>query len=185
MASLLSSDITPVFLPPGASVLLASRVFSLLSARVYQTNTLVLLGLACLYFILGKLWLIYQKKIAQSEIKRVAGCQPAVGYPHRERIFGLDLLWICTKALRNHNFLETTGEIVHRGRNTIEYLVLGKKAIITIEPENVKTILSLKFQDFGLGRARKQSLKPLFGEGIFNVDGMMWNVSCERFLRMR
>jgi hypothetical protein len=179
MEFLLSSDITLVFLHPRASILLVNRGFSLLSAKIYQTETLVVLSLACLYLVLYKSWLNYRKNIAQSEMKRVAGCQPAVGYPHRERILGLDLLWICTKSLRNHTFLETTRAIVCRGRNTVEYLVVGNKAVITIEPENVKTILSLKFQDFGLGQARKQSLKPLFGEGIFNVDGMMWNVSCE------
>jgi len=179
MASLLSSRIILVFLTPDTSRLLVNRVFSLLSAKIYQTETLVMLGLACLYLGLYESWLCYQKIVTQDELKRIAGCQPAVGYPHRERILGLDLLWVCTKSLRNHNFLETSKELIFQGRNTVEYLVLGNKAIITVEPENVKTIHSLKFQDFGLGQARKLSLKPLFGDGIFNVDGMMWNVSCK------
>jgi hypothetical protein len=181
MAHLLSSDIFPIFLPPSASMLLINRVFSLLSAKVYHTETLVMLGLACLYAVLYKSWLNFQKRVEQSKLKRLVGCRPAVGYPHRERILGLDLLWILMKSLRNHRFLEKTREIVYQGRNTIEYLALGNIAIITIEPENVKTILSLKFQDFGLGKPRKQSLRPLFGDGIFNVDGMMWNVSCDFF----
>jgi hypothetical protein len=140
-----------------------------------------MLGLACLYAVLYKSWLSFQKGVNHRKLKRLVGCQPAVGYPHRERILGLDLLWILMKSLRNHRFLEKTREIVYQGRNTIEYLALGNKAIITIEPENVKTILSLKFRDFGLGKPRKQSLRPLFGDGIFNVDGMMWNVSCDFF----
>jgi hypothetical protein len=177
MASLISSDINSVFLPPSVSLVLVNRVFNLVSAKMHQTETLAVLSLACLYLVLYKSWLNYRKHITQDEIKRAAGCQPAVGYPHCERILGLDLLWISIKSLRNHTFLETTKEMLYRGRNTVEYLVLGNTAVITVEPENIKTILSSKFQDFGLGQVRKKALKPLFGEGIFNVDGMMWNVS--------
>lgn len=177
MASLISSDVNPVFLPPSVSLVVVNRVFNLVLAKIHQTETLAILSLACLYLVLYKSWLNYRKHITHVEMKRAEGCRPAVGYPHRERILGLDLLWISMKSLQNHTFLETTREILYRGRNSIEYLVLGNTAVITIEPENIKTILSSKFQDFGLGQARKKSLEPLFGDGIFNVDGMMWNVS--------
>jgi hypothetical protein len=177
MSFILSSNVTPVILSPGASMLLINRVFTLLSAKVYQTEITIAVGLLCLYLFLYMSWSKYRKSIAHSRLKQQERCQPAVGYPHRDRILGLDLLWKLTKALQNHTFLETTRELLQQEYNTIEYLVLGNKAIVTIEPENVKTILSSKFQEFGLGNPRKRSLKPLFGDGIFNVDGMMWNVS--------
>lgn len=45
--------------------------------------------------------------------------------------------------------------------------------IQTSEPENVKTILSLKFKDYSFG-AREQAFEPLLGHGIFNADGERW-----------
>lgn len=45
--------------------------------------------------------------------------------------------------------------------------------IATAEPENIKTILSLKFKDFSLGQ-REQAFAPLLGHGIFNSDGEKW-----------
>jgi cytochrome P450 len=49
-------------------------------------------------------------------------------------------------------------------------------AIATIEPENVKTILSLKFKDYSLG-VRRKAFSPLLGQGIFNADGHTWATS--------
>lgn len=45
--------------------------------------------------------------------------------------------------------------------------------IATCEPLNVKTVLSLKFKDYGFAN-RQASLYPLLGHGIFNADGERW-----------
>ncbi|THC87040.1 hypothetical protein EYZ11_013514 [Aspergillus tanneri] len=50
---------------------------------------------------------------------------------------------------------------------------LQRCAILTIEPENIKTILSLKFKDYGISH-RLKPFKPLLGEGIFDTDGDHW-----------
>jgi cytochrome P450 len=47
----------------------------------------------------------------------------------------------------------------------------------TIEPENVKTVLSTKFEDFCLGNRRAKTLIPVFGHGIFDTDGPAWERS--------
>jgi cytochrome P450 len=47
----------------------------------------------------------------------------------------------------------------------------------TIEPENVKTILSTKFGDYSLGRRRKEVFIPFLGHGIFSNDGASWERS--------
>jgi cytochrome P450 len=47
---------------------------------------------------------------------------------------------------------------------------------ITTDPENVETILSTKFEDYGLGSRATASL-PLLGEGIFSQDGQPWKRS--------
>ena len=60
---------------------------------------------------------------------------------------------------------------------TVSYLHLGRQAVLTADPENLKVMLAKNFQDFGLGDTRKDGLKPLFGSGIFNFDGQVWQVS--------
>ena len=49
--------------------------------------------------------------------------------------------------------------------------------ILTIEPENVKTMLSTKFNDYSLGRRRREVFIPFFGHGIFDTDGKEWERS--------
>lgn len=49
--------------------------------------------------------------------------------------------------------------------------------ISTIEPENVKTILATKFQDYSLGKGRQEVFGPIFGDGIFTQDGKGWERS--------
>ncbi len=60
--------------------------------------------------------------------------------------------------------------------NTWTASALGSSFIMTIEPENIKTILASKFDDFGLG-GRPQNFSPLLTGGIFVTDGEPWKHS--------
>ena len=53
---------------------------------------------------------------------------------------------------------------------------LGRTLVMTIEPENIKTILANKFDDFGLGK-RLKAFSPLLTGGIFVNDGEPWKHS--------
>lgn len=50
-------------------------------------------------------------------------------------------------------------------------------AIVTCEPENFKSILSLKFSDYKLRKIRKRGFHSLLGKGIFTTDGIEWEHS--------
>lgn len=50
---------------------------------------------------------------------------------------------------------------------------------MTIEPENVKTMLATNFKDWNLPDMRKDAFIPLFGRGIFTTDGAEWQHSRE------
>ncbi|EAW10679.1 LOW QUALITY PROTEIN: uncharacterized protein ACLA_051510 [Aspergillus clavatus NRRL 1] len=54
--------------------------------------------------------------------------------------------------------------------NTFTVQELQRRAIAVIEPENIKTVLSLNFKDYGI-RYCLELFRPLLGEGIFNTDG--------------
>ena len=49
--------------------------------------------------------------------------------------------------------------------------------IYTIEPDNVKTILSTKFEDWRITPRRYQVFGPVIGPGIFVVNGAAWERS--------
>jgi cytochrome P450 len=48
---------------------------------------------------------------------------------------------------------------------------------LTIEPENIKTVLATNFKDFSLGKRRHDNFFPLLGDGIFTLDGAGWEHS--------
>jgi cytochrome P450 len=48
------------------------------------------------------------------------------------------------------------------------------KALYTIEPENVKTMLSTKFSDYHRPRTMPNALDPVMGQGVFTSNGAAW-----------
>jgi cytochrome P450 len=56
--------------------------------------------------------------------------------------------------------------------------VVGCVSIIaTIEPDNIKTMLASKFEDFDVGVRRARAFSPLLGNGIFCADSTRWQYS--------
>ena len=106
------------------------------------------------------------------------GCKAAKKLPQMDPFLGLDLLYSSLRALKRHTFIEESKSRFDRTGNTFQSHMVGRNAILTIEPENLKTMLSLKFKDFGLGPQRKAFL-PLLGAGIFTTDGAAWQHSRE------
>jgi hypothetical protein len=96
---------------------------------------------------------------------------------HLDPILGLDILWHYGKAVAQGRLLEWTRGLLTTTGPTFSWLYLGRQAILTLDPVNLKTMLSDRFDDFGLGDTRKNGLRPLFGSGIFNSDGAIWKVS--------
>ncbi|KAI4086117.1 MAG: hypothetical protein LQ344_007830 [Seirophora lacunosa] len=70
----------------------------------------------------------------------------------------------------------------------IEQTLLGNTGLVTLDPENIETMLSTRFEDFGFG-PRRDAFYRLLGEGIFNQDGPPWKHSREllrrQFVRMQ
>ena len=59
---------------------------------------------------------------------------------------------------------------------TIRIGLWGVTGYITTDPENISTILSERFEDYGLG-ARRIAALPLLRDGIFSQDGHAWKHS--------
>jgi len=57
---------------------------------------------------------------------------------------------------------------------TLKHKFLGAEAIGTIEPQNLRAMLSTHFEDWSL-EPRPQIMGPLFGRGIFTQGGASWS----------
>ena len=107
------------------------------------------------------------------QFARGHGCQTVARSVNKDPFLGLDTIPGTIRALRQHKLLERSCELFRVYGNTFAVKELQRRAIVTVEPENIKTILSLKFKDYGIGH-RLEPFKPLLGKGIFDTDGDHW-----------
>lgn len=84
------------------------------------------------------------------------------------------------RAIKTQKALETTkARFDSVGADTSQVKIFGQTLFATIEPENLKSILSLDFKNWGLGDDRKKVMIPFLGEGILETDGEKWHQSRE------
>lgn len=119
------------------------------------------------------IYLSIRRFFIRRQFARRHGCQKVARSFSKEPFLGLDTIPMSYRALRQHRMLELNCELFRVYGNTFTLKELLRNAILTTEPENIKTILSLKFKDYGLG-FRLEPFKPLLGKGIFDTDGDHW-----------
>ena len=95
-------------------------------------------------------------------------------FPQFEQILGLHHVFRIITALAHNDYVESMYKRFLNGNKTYSVTILGVKWIQTVEPANVRYILSTKFEDFDLGRKRSRAFLPLMGKGIFTTDGEDW-----------
>lgn len=69
--------------------------------------------------------------------------------------------------------------------NKLEYLpftaeinqLVSTRLIFTIDPENIKAVLTGQFHDYGKGESFHQEWKEFLGDSIFATDGELWSSS--------
>lgn len=106
------------------------------------------------------------------------GCKPVRRFPEVENPFFEWRFVVKTmKAYRKHRLMELVRDRYNRLGYTIRAKVMFKYIYQTAEPENIKTILATKFNDWSLPDGRKRALIPLLGQGIFTSDGAAWQHS--------
>jgi cytochrome P450 len=116
----------------------------------------------------------------QSVVSKANGCKPVPRFPHKDPVFGLDFFIEGGKLLKSGFFLRRTQERfteVNNGVNTYSHLMMGKRMVVTTEPEIIKTVLATKFKNFEMPARRKDAFLPLLGHGIFTTDGKEWEAS--------
>ncbi|KAH4051275.1 hypothetical protein HBI38_030160 [Parastagonospora nodorum] len=121
-------------------------------------------------------WFLYTRitlYLARQRFKKENGCKPCTSVFNKDPIFGIDVIKIQTTNSKKHIMLEENKKRFEKLGNTFHTRTVTIPIIATCEPENVKTILSLKFKDYSLSH-RQDAFAPLLGHGIFNADGEPW-----------
>lgn len=132
--------------------------------------TFVVVGALLTYLIVSRLQL-YR---ARRRIIRQNGCEPSPKRYHKDPILGWDVMKENIYNKNKRTMLKRNEERFREmGINTFPSRMLWMPMILTCEPENVKTMLSLKFKDYSFGN-RYHAFAPLLGDGIFNSDGEKW-----------
>ncbi|KAK2036823.1 hypothetical protein LZ31DRAFT_482681 [Colletotrichum somersetense] len=84
------------------------------------------------------------------QFARDHGCKPVTRSMSKDPFLGLDTIPESIRACRQH------------------YIFKRNREFFT--PENIKTVLLLKFKNYGIGH-RLEAFKTLLGKGIFDTDG--------------
>ncbi|EZG04409.1 hypothetical protein H106_05341 [Trichophyton rubrum CBS 735.88] len=128
-------------------------------------------------FVLYRFALYVHTALARRRAAKEHGCKAAPAYPDFDPIFGLGLVFEAIKSNKHDTFLEDVRNRYLKYGNTFTSKLTGLPIITTCEPENVKTVLAIKFNDYQLPPRRKAGFRELFGNGVFTNDGSDWEHS--------
>ncbi|KAK3316908.1 N-alkane-inducible cytochrome P450, partial [Apodospora peruviana] len=108
-------------------------------------------------------------------MKRQNGCLPPKKLPQIDPFLGTDVVLQNLTAARKFGFLNLL-----KSRHTANGLTFTtntyfRTTINTCDPVLIQNVLSLQFQDFGMGPLRRRSASPLLGRGIFTTDDQVWH----------
>lgn len=132
--------------------------------------TFIAAGVLLSYFLYTRITLY----LARQRMKKEHGCKPCTTVFNKDPIFGSDVMRMMMRNSKKRIMLqENQKRFETLGTNTFWTRGVTLPIIATCEPENVKTILSLKFKDYSFGN-RQTAFTPLLGHGIFNADGERW-----------
>ncbi|KAE8378007.1 cytochrome P450 alkane hydroxylase [Aspergillus bertholletiae] len=114
--------------------------------------------------------------LTRSKIKRAHGCLPPVQYKQWENVIGIQYFLKRLQVAKTDRLLQDGLDRYKQYGNTYSVSMMGSTMFLTMEPENVKAILSTNFEDYVLG-SRLKVFGPLLGSGIFTTDGSRWQHS--------
>jgi hypothetical protein len=107
---------------------------------------------------------------------RIHGCKPAVLYPHRDWLLGIDWVTDMVKAVDSHSLLQEWDRLFRELGDTYVASPAGSRIVMTSDPENVKALLATQFESWPIGGVRQSfALLALGRHAIFSVNGPEWH----------
>ncbi|KAI1343750.1 cytochrome P450 [Xylariaceae sp. FL0016] len=103
------------------------------------------------------------------------GCEPIPIYENN--LFGVRFLMETAENLKKHTLLEHRQHLLNTLGHTLKQRQFPDnfETITTDDPENIKTILATKFEDWNIPKIRIESFLPVLGRhSIFTTNGPEW-----------
>ena len=133
-----------------------------------------------IFVALGAFALLFLRKlftaIQNYRFAKAHGCKDAPQMPQSERILGYGNFKDQVAMFKAKKILPEQLQRFENLSDTYSVVTMGRKLVITREPENIKAVLATNFKDFGIGR-RFTAMGALLGQGIFTSDGALWEHS--------
>ena len=139
---------------------------------VQSTIGLGLLFISILYGVTAARQYFIHRKII-----RERGCLPARSLPQKDPVFGIDIAF---RMFRSYGGGQRSAKFKDQHDafgSTFQSVALGKTRIFTIEPDNLRAILSTNFKDWGVQPLRLPPWEPFLGKGVMDTDGAFWKHS--------
>ena len=131
--------------------------------------------------VLGSIFYIIALRLRTYEARRKIvlqhGCKPPSKYPVWDPFFGLDVIYDAVRAVKRKTFMSEKTSHYKTYGNTHSSRLTTFPVISTIEPENIKTVLSLNFKDFVIGTPRQRAFGPVIANSVLVADGIEWEHS--------
>ena len=124
--------------------------------------------------LLGFVLQLLLRKLRHRNFRLQHQCFPPRRLAQTERLLGLDLMFQNFKYWKKGKLLELLRRRFHQAGNSYSATVAGSHLVMTIEPNNIKTIFADRFEDFDAGWIRRRAFAPLFGDVLITADGPRW-----------
>lgn len=105
------------------------------------------------------------------------GCKTPPRLPIWDPLLGLDAIYNAIRSIKRKTFLSDTRSHYEKYGNTHTSRLTTYSVLCTIEPENIKTVLSTNFKDFVTGAPRRRAFGPIFANSILVAEGVEWEHS--------
>ena len=130
--------------------------------------------------ILSSILKVAQRKLSQRRLRRKHGCQQPARRHSKDPFLGLDSVWETFRAAKAKVYLPHIRCQYEKYGNTYSSRFLTLPVLNTIEPENIQTILSTRFNDYDIGARRRKAFAPMLGHSIILLEGQYWEHSRAR-----
>ena len=108
---------------------------------------------------------------------RKNGCSTLSKYPHKDPVLGLDLFFNIFQSIKQGNTIVPDMRRFNDYGKTYQARSWGSNIIFTMDSENMQTMFTSAFDNFGVVSLRYGPSVPLLGHGIFTTDGPQWEHS--------
>ncbi|CZR52720.1 related to n-alkane-inducible cytochrome P450 [Phialocephala subalpina] len=137
-------------------------------------SAITFLVCAVLTVTLGILYPKWRRNAKIRTLKQKYGCKDPSKYPHKDRVWGSDMVEARRRAMKEGRFFKLYDTQFELYGKTFEEIWRGKPLINTIEPANAQKVAALAHEDYGKDPERLMAQAPFLGPSILSHHGSVW-----------